>query len=213
MTKRAFLGTMLVLLALASGASAQTVNLFNTGVDATGTPMAGGAVDTHYTFTFDVVSAKVLNDQAPGPYVQSPTSRWVWVQADGLNSPFSVPPYDVITTFTLTPQEIASGVTLSGRYATDNTGTLLLNGNPLSSTFNSSTFTSWTPFSIDSGLIAGNNTLTFRVTNDSGTPGGLNVDQLQYTVGSGAAAPEPGTLALLALGGVSAGTFLRRRRA
>lgn len=205
-------GALLLLTAICLAplaAQAQTVPLFSTGVDAIGAPMNGGDRDDHYTFVQDFARGFVLNNQTPGPYVQSPTSRWIWANAAGTGSGI----FDCFTTFTLTAQEVASGISLSGRWATDNTGSLLLNGVAQSSAFNSPDFTAWTPFSITNGFTVGTNTLTFRVTNlnDFAAVGGLNVDQVQYVVGAGASAPEPGTLVLLALGSLPV-ALLRRRQ-
>jgi hypothetical protein len=196
-----FLGALLTLslaLPLAS-AHAQTVSLFSTGVDGTGTPLAGSSQDNHYRyFSGDQDPWVVLNDQNPGGYVQSATSRWIWIVPFDPGFPLTGT-YESFTSFTLTQSEINQGVTLSGRWATQNTGVLLLNGTPLSS-FNSAEPGTWTSFNASSGLNVGTNTLRFQVTNTS-TLGGLNVDQLQYTVGAAASAPEPGTLALLGICG------------
>jgi hypothetical protein len=204
-TKRTFTSMVLFIVALSiplSAANAQTFSLFSTGVDATGTPLANGATDSHYEYD-NTGDAFVLTNQDPGFYVQSPTAKWIWTSADGS----ATGSRHFLYRFTLTTQEVASGITLTGRYATDNTGSIDLNENPLS--FNSSGFSTWTNFTITSNFRSGTNFLYFGVNNSSG-PGGLIVDQLQYTVGPAASAPEPGTLALLALGGV--GAFLRKRR-
>ncbi len=193
-----------VLLPLAQ-AHAQTFNLFSTGVNASSVPLPAAAIDPHYIIGVgDTSLAEVLTNQNPGGYVQSATSRWIWDAANGL----PVGTLDFYTTFTLTAQDINTGVTLSGLYATDDNGSVFLNNTNLNA--NNSGPSSFTSFNTSSGLIVGLNTLKFTVPNISGV-GGLNVDQLQYTVGS-SAAPEPGTLGLLALGALGAAGVLRRRR-
>lgn len=196
--KKPALGSLLLVLSLVAGpVSAQTVSLFSTGVDAAGVPLAGGALDPHYDTDLEGTKARVLNNQTPGPYVQSATSRWVWLDAagnlDGVR--------DFTTTFTLTAPQVAAGVTLSGAFASDNIGSVFLNNNDLGILVDN--FTVFTSFSATSGFVVGTNVVRFTVNNYSG-PGGLNVDNLQYTVGSGgSAAPEPGALAFGLLGGVA----------
>ncbi len=98
-----------------------------------------------------------------------------------------------------------------GRWATGNSGTILLNGSTL---LNRSTgFTAWSSFSSTGGNFnAGLNTLQFVVTNlqqNGGNPTGLRVEFTQSDV---TAVPEPGTLSLFALGLAGIG-FARRRNA
>lgn len=195
--KQPVLGSLLLLLSLAAGpVSAQTVSLFSTGVDAAGVPLAGGAADSHYSSSWEG-PLRVLTNQTPGPYIQSPASRWIWVDSAGLLGGI----FDITTTFTLTAPEVAGGVTLSGAFASDNTGSVFLNNNDLGISVDN--FTVFTSFSATSGFVVGTNTLRFTVNNYSGV-GGLNVNNLQYTLGSGgSAAPEPGALALGLLGGVA----------
>lgn len=196
------LGSAIALLGLAlSPASAQTISLFSTGVDAAGAPLAGGSLDPHYSCFSWEGPLRVLTNQAPGPYVQSSTSRWVWLGADGLQAGI----FNIDTTFTLTAQDIANGVTLQGELASDNGCTLFLNGNDQG--FYANDFTIFTGFSASSGFVVGTNVLRFTVDNQGAIPGnfgGLNVDNLRYTIGAASAsAPEPATLALVLLGGTA----------
>ena len=85
--------------------------------------------------------------------------------------------YFYLTTFDLTGRDLATA-SLTGNWATDDTGAdILLNG---ASTGMSSTsgFSSWASFQITSGFISGLNTLTFKVNNGgtSPNPGGLRVE-------------------------------------
>ena len=63
--------------------------LFNTGVNDTGTPLAGSSNDPHWSVVAGPnitapIPAVVVNDQSPfGLYAQSPHSRWIWVNAAG----------------------------------------------------------------------------------------------------------------------------------
>ena len=83
--------------ALCRPAAASSITLFSTGVDASGTPLPGGASDPHWTIIAgpgitNPTPAVVLNNQRVGNYAQSKDSAWVWVNAGGtdvLNSPYT----------------------------------------------------------------------------------------------------------------------------
>jgi hypothetical protein len=60
---------------------------------------------------------------------------------------------------------------VSGRWATDNNGTGILINGTSTGQVNTNQFSSWTPFQITNGFIAGTNRLTFIVNN--GSPGGV----------------------------------------
>ena len=98
---------------------------------------------------------------------------------------------------------------LAGRFLTDNTGTVALNGNLLPAVSNS--FTAWTPFSVSTGFVSGINTLTFGVTNLATplqNPTGLRVE---FTSSQVTAVPEPSAL-LLSLAGLAMVGGLAKRR-
>jgi hypothetical protein len=93
--------------------------------------------------------------------------------------------------------------TLSGSWAADNFGSILLNGSTPTGTgtlvlsgYPISNFESFHNFTITGGFLVGINTLDFVIT-DGGVPGGLNVTNLVAT----SAVPEPSSLVLL-LGGL-----------
>jgi hypothetical protein len=212
----AILGLAAALSSLASPVEAASISLFNTGVDSSGTPLAGGSLDPHFTIvsgpdvTTPVQAVVVTNQNAHGLYAQSPNSRWIWADASGnagVNSP-----YIFRLSFDLSGFDPDS-VTLSGSWAADNFGSILLNGaapigtgtfalfaHPISN------FQSFHDFTITGGFVAGLNTLDFVITDD-GVPGGLNVTNLVGT----AAVPEPSSLVLL-LGGFGAVVRLGARR-
>ena len=103
------------------------------------------------------------------------------------------PPY--FTTFFLSTTEAASSLQLTGMYAADEFAEIYLNGG----------LTSLGSASGNSGFITGVNTLDF-VVNNATSVGGLNVSEISLT---SSAAHEPGTLSLLALGGVGLAVRLR----
>jgi hypothetical protein len=203
-------------LPLSGESEADVILLSNTGVDAGGSLLPGGATDPHWSIVsgpgiVSPVSAAVLNDQFLGIYAQSNNSSWIWVNAGGqagINEP-----YTFRLTFDLTGF-VASSASISGSWAVDNIGEILLNGSaPIGTgtfslpTLLSQNYSQFHEFTITGGFVSGINTLDFVVT-DLGPPGALNVNNL-----SGTAVPEPTSLTMLSL--VSLGSLVygfRRRR-
>jgi len=140
-------------------------------------------------------------------------ARWITPNADGtLNQPVGTVTYSTI--FTLS--QIATAATLTGNFWSDNRVTqILLNGIAIYNNGSSaSQFGGGTgvPLNISTNLLAGANTLSFLVQNDSGTggpgsnPAGLRVSAVFSAV------PEPGTWMLMLLGFGAVGFSMRRRQ-
>jgi len=225
---------MLSQAAIRDAAAAITVTslgLYNTGKSAANVNLIRGsaaASDPHYTLI--AAPAPVLTNNPTGKVnATDPAGPWLannvasqWITPQQFASPPSYPgdpagwpdsapspgTYRYKTTFTVAPGQVPY-LEIAGRWATDNTGTLYLNGNLVST---SPTFTSWTNFILSSGFVAGNNTLWFDVVNTTtlttGNPTGLRAEFLS------AAVPEPASLVGwgLILGAVSVGTWFKRRR-
>jgi len=215
--KKSLLMIALSVLVLMSSAGAATINVCNTGENATCTGLAAaGSVDPHYTLT---ATADATNGPGPNAFVgtgipapwlaNGPNSQWI---TPNVNGSFNLNPgnYTYTETFTL---PVGFGTAqLSGTWATDNTGTASLNGTPFSTTpALSCCQMPMTAFSVTSGFVSGTNTLTF-VVNNAGTspnPTGLRVE----ISGSTNAVPEPTSLACVGAGLIALGGIARRLRA
>jgi hypothetical protein len=210
-------------LLVAGSAGAATISgLYNTGVDAAGTALSGGAgvVDSHWTIVSSTAPGIVAGSSAvtyfnPAYIPEDADSRWISYAADG---GAAAAPAGSTTTyrlaFDLTGFDLDT-IQISGSFAADNNALLLVNG--VQTMYFSSGFTSFTDFQL-TNFQAGVNTLEFRVV-DEGQPTALRVDNLIGSAefaapggGGGGVVPEPATWALLISGFGLAGSTLRGQR-
>ena len=160
-----------------SSSALAIAGLFPTGVSATGTRLAVGAIDPHYVLSSNDASfpgpdALTVNATL-GWAASGAGSRWISIRASTEGTTGDV--YTYTTTFTLEGVNPASA-TLSGQWACDDSCTLELNGTqvatdpfpawPLVGTF---TVPAGSPFQL------GVNTLAFVTSNTTGGPTGLQV--------------------------------------
>jgi hypothetical protein len=203
------LASALVALLASAAAIADTIPLYNTGVDNNGALLSAGTLDPHYT----LVGASPVGPSAfvviPGQFpiipglwfADGPSSMWIGPFAN--ENAFPPPGYpgvfDYRTTFNLTGFNLST-VTISGGWSTDNNGVdILINGVSMGLTTPSNQFSSGlAAFAISSNFIGGVNTLDFLVGNDADIATGLRVE----LSGSGdlLAAPLPAALPLFAAG-------------
>lgn len=204
--------------------AAPITGLFNTGVNNSGVLLGNNATDPHYTLVTS--SGPFAGGLLPGatrtlvadgfpipPWVaNSATSRWITpISTDGDgNGPQGNHIYR--TTFDLTGLNPATA-RITGQWASDNDGLgILLNGVPTGNTIPGEfAFQALSPFTINSGFVAGINTLDFVVLNRGG-PTGLRVQGIAGTADQVAAVPEPAAVGVFGLVAAAA-LGCRRRRA
>jgi hypothetical protein len=195
---------------------ASPIAVFGTGFVAGGSALAAtGTVDGNFTLISCPAGEPCVSNGGGGysPFVtlagQYPFPNWLpntstgqWIgPASGGNENIidASGVYVYQETFNLTGFNLST-VTLTGSFATDNTGSITLNG----ATVGPSTvaYATLTPFSLTSGFVQGINTIDFVVTNLPGAgpqnPTGLFVE-LSGT-GSLASVPEPAYLGFVAVG-------------
>jgi len=181
-TEAVFLMVSLVIGTAQVGA-APIPGLFNTGVNNTPAALPAGSVDPHYTLIVnpDSASANALVHNegfpiVPGAWLaNSSASKWIAPRA--ATDAAAAGDYTYRLSFDLTGLDPASA-SISGRWTSDNAGADILINGVSTGNANAGNFDAFTAFSINSGFVAGINTLDFRVNNAGPAPGftGLRVE-------------------------------------
>jgi len=170
--------------------------LFSTGVDASGTPLGTGELDPHYSLfvnpdNIDIPDAFVQDGSAfpivSGPWrANSATAVWIGPRANTGGAAGPDPSlYIYRTTFDLTGKGTSAIVT--GGFASDNVGTLKVNGVAVPGVGQNTNFGSLTTFTFNTGVLppgtvtSGVNNLDFEVNNAGAGYTGLQVDNLSIS--------------------------------
>ena len=216
MRKIIFMGACLL---MASGAlSASTAfTVYGTGYDNIGNLLTtAGSVDGNYTLPVNpdsgdtnayLVDSTVSPLGAGGPWVAD-DSFSAWIGLASTSSVGAVGTYTYQESFDLTAYD-PSTAQVTGQLAGDNTVEVFLNS--VDTGLGSTTFASFTPFTISSGFQAGINTLSFVVVNQGTDP---NPTGLRVEIDSATAdvAPEPASIGFMGLGLAALGILGRRLR-
>lgn len=198
----------------ASGASLVSItDLFNTGVDAGGVPLANGTPDPHYTFA----STPAGDPDPPGPVAvnsetgfpippwlgDSATSSWIVPRP---NTTGAAGDYVYRTTFTIPAGSDPSQAFIRGMHTSDNGGVdILLNGSSTGIT-STGNFPAFDPaWRISRGFVSGLNTLDIVINEaaggiDSGGYTGLRAEMSGFAAPSGHV-PIPGIVSTGLAGG------------
>ncbi len=198
------------MLGLSTAANAVILtDLYNTGLGVGGATLAAGngQTDANYTVTPGTIgtAGQAVTYFNPAYSSETPESRWISYQADGGSAAGT---FTLSTTFNLTGYQVATA-SVSGLWGVDNVGEIFLNG--VTTGITNSQFSQLTAFSINTGFIAGINTLSFRII-DQGPPAALRVDGLTGSAELAApGVPEPATWGLMIAGFVMTGAAMRRR--
>ena len=168
-----------------SGGSQQPLTIYSTGISSGGGLAGDGTVDSHYT----LVSSADPSYPGPSAYVvtsnvfpippwmaDGPNSKWIGPRVDAGGANYNAAGnYTYRTTFNLTGFNPATA-TLTGQFSADNGASIVFNG--VTQGVTNSSFAAFTAFTINSGFVAGVNTLDFVVNNagSSASPTGLRVE-------------------------------------
>lgn len=158
--------------------------LFPTGVDSEGVVLIDGSADTHYRLVINADGEPMdplVQDSTVFPIVSGPwllvsdRSAWIGPRLETSAAAGGDYTYEVIVNLTGLDPTTAF---IAGTWASDNEGTLLLNGEP-TGIRNTSGFGTLTAFELKTGFLSGTNKLQFRVNNAGAGYTGLRVDSLR----------------------------------
>ena len=215
---------------------AESLSLFDTGVNSSGLTLPNGATDPNYTTYYypgsgsppPNVAAFVASSNIPGTYIPADpvgVAGSEWISGPQTNQGSQAVGYYDYRTLFMVPSDYNPSTwsaQITGKIAVDNIVTISLNG--IQEQSGISGFSSYTPFTISNpkDFLAGQvNYLDFIVYNSPNPPGapnpqGLRIDGISGFVsapGVGAAVPEPASLisCLMGIGLVAAGMMAKRR--
>ena len=217
MKKAALLGALfLAVISLPGLALAASIPVHNTGVNSSNVLVAPGAQASFWVLSAKPAGAGEAIGSNPFRYyngayfADTATAAWVSPDASGNAGPTGVYIYDLVIDLTGLDPATAKIV---GTFGTDNDGSISLNGNAPVAITGIADFGTPTAFAINSGFVAGLNTIHLQV-NNQGDPTAFFVSFISATA-NGVAVQVPAlsgpALAGLALLLAGMGALLARR--
>ena len=201
----------LTLIAASGAQAAMITTVFGTGLTAAGTPQIAGGVDAHYVVLENGSQSAVVLTDSSAYFANNAQSQWIWQSGNGQ-------PVEVTrtfrTTFDLTGFDPTTAI-INGNWGTDNEGLdIVINGvstgiNLLGTLY--SNFGQLNAFVINTGFVAGLNTLDFII-RDTGVIAAFRTE-LTGTADAAVSVPEPGTLVIVSLGLLASVAARARKRA
>jgi hypothetical protein len=188
--------------AFTTHAAVAPIQLFNTGVNGTGSLLPNTTLDPHYSVVsapgaYTTAYTGTGTDVPAMPWMaEGPNSRWIGV-TPWMAEWRPAGTYDFRTTFDLSGL-VPSTASISLKIAADDYCSVLLNGAPTGITTANAGFYSLASYNLSTGFVSGVNTLDFQVNEIGSTPSGLRVE----LSGLATVVPEPTTAALALLGGL-----------
>jgi hypothetical protein len=148
-------------------ALAASIPVHNTGVNSSDVLVAPGAQASFWALSAKPATAVETIGSNPFRFnccyfADTATAAWVAPQAGGDAGPLGTYTYDLVIDLTGLDPATAS---IAGTFGTDNDGSISLNSDPPVVTTGIADFGAPTPFTINSGFVAGLNTIHVRVTN------------------------------------------------
>ena len=173
--------------------------VFSTGVDNSGQALPVGAVDPHWTISASPNGA--MSARATDVFFMwiGNTASSAWINGSGSTANSAPGTYTYSLTFSLAGFDPSTAV-IAGEWTSDNRSAIYLNGVDTGMTNDPPwEFTRFKNFTLNTGFLAGQNTLSFVVTQDpqtGGNPTGLQVNILSAE----AVVPEPSSWVLGSIG-------------
>ncbi len=197
--------SLLVMISITAQAAPQPIpGLYPTGVDDHGTLLPVGSPEQHYVIVSGPVSEPKVQSKNTLWTAPPPGSAWIGVGVDAFDQD---PPgsyrWRLLVDLAGFDHRTAE---ITGQWASDNRGRILLNG--AFKTPQNNSLRSLTPFTINDGFIQGINHLDFLVTNIQ-PDGPWNPTGLVVKITGTAEVPEPATGLMLCTG---CGWCVLRRR-
>lgn len=217
------LATVVAALLIPVAAAAAPITVYNTGVNLSNVLVAAGLPTAHWQLLSAPSGSALAIGSTPYAFTHpayvanTPTSQWVSPAPNG-NAPvgsfWSPGLYVYALTINLAGFNHNTAV-ITGRFSTDNIGYIAVNGGLPAAISGYTGFSSFTNFTLNSGFVAGLNTIRVGFLNQ-GNPSAFHVQFSSATATSTAppppvSVPELSSLAILGLGLIGARAWRSRR--